>query len=79
MGEQRFDRIAVDSQGNAVRIIEWQGDHGTVRAHDEADLKDPQFYSRYTLLDGTTKLLLQPDNRTLVEVGSERLYTLVSR
>jgi hypothetical protein len=79
MGEQKHERAAVDSNGNEIRIIEWHGDRGTAHMHDDTDLKDPQFYSRFTLEDGTTKLQLQQDKRTLIEAGSGRSFTLLAR
>ena len=76
MGEQKHHRVAIDAQGNTVRVIEWHGDHGTAHLHDDADLKDPHFYSYLTLEDEKTRLLLQPDNRTLIEPTSGKKYTL---
>ncbi|WP_395679442.1 hypothetical protein [Dokdonella sp.] len=65
MGEFTVEHNAIDSAGKSQPVIEWRGDHGTAQVHDDADLKDPKFYSRYTLSDGTTKLELQADGRKL--------------
>lgn len=76
MGDQRIERKAIDSDGNQVLVVEWRGDHGTAHMHDDADLKDPQFYSHYTLSDDVTKLVVQPDKRILLQPDTGKLYTL---
>ena len=75
MGEVRIERNALDAEGNAVPIVEFQGTYGTADMHHDADLKDPKFYSRFILPDGT-KLELQSDKRTLVDPSNDAKYSL---
>ncbi|HSX60259.1 MAG TPA: hypothetical protein VLF18_08680 [Tahibacter sp.] len=48
MGEQRIERKARMGE-RVVTIIEWRGDRGTARGDE---VRDPDFYSRYTTEDG---------------------------
>jgi hypothetical protein len=73
MGEYQVQRVAIDSAGERQVVIEWRGDHGSAQVYNDADLKDPKFYSRYTLSDGVTNLALHDNGHTLQDPAGNLL------